>query len=228
MKIVVFRYGTTELSQKSFFPGGDPNIKLSISLLFFLVETEGKRILIDTGCDTMPNFPLFQHQMPVDTLETYGLYPEDITDIIITHNHHDHIDALRHYPNAVVYLHNAGEEKARKRGYLSERSELRLFTESCAVTERLTVHHVGGHSVDSSIVLAETPEGTYVFCGDECYGRENLEKGIPTGSSVCEEKSRAFVEQYGKPGYIPLVFHDPELVKDLGFRAIYDENAEEI
>ena len=49
MKLTAFNYGTTELAENQIFPGGDPQTMRPIALLFFLIETEERRILVDTG-----------------------------------------------------------------------------------------------------------------------------------------------------------------------------------
>ena len=52
-----------------------------------LVETEDRKILFDVGAD------IFFGRMGaiLDSLDEQGLAPEDITDVIFTHAHPDHI-----------------------------------------------------------------------------------------------------------------------------------------
>ena len=69
MKLTAFQYGKTELAEAMIFENGSFDIKQPIALLFFLIETEGRKILVDVGCDTMPGFPLFEHKSPVEVLE---------------------------------------------------------------------------------------------------------------------------------------------------------------
>ena len=49
---------------------------------------------------------------PVDVLKEYGLSPNDITDVIITHSHHDHIEAIRYYENATIHIQKDEYDKA--------------------------------------------------------------------------------------------------------------------
>ena len=55
MRLVAFKYGTTEITERMAFQDGDENIKLPIALLFFLIEYKNRKILIDVGCDTEVN-----------------------------------------------------------------------------------------------------------------------------------------------------------------------------
>ena len=65
-------------------------------------------------------------------------------------------------------------------------------------------------------------EKTYVLCGDECYTKENIEKNILTGCSVSLENSQKFIDEFKNESYIPIIFHDLELVTEIGFRALYE------
>ncbi len=217
MKLTAFEYGTTEITEKMAFPGGDPQKKIPIALLFFLVEEGARKLLIDVGCDTMPGYPLYTFQSPVAVLEQYGVRREEITDVFLTHSHHDHADALRYYPQATVHLHQAALERAKK--YLPTAAKLQLFDEEYRFSKRVCFRHIGGHSDGSSIALIAAEE-TYVLCGDECYTAENLSRGVPTGSGVDLEKSAAFVAEYRKKEYRPILFHDPDLIGAIGHKKI--------
>ena len=69
MKLTAFQYGKTDLTMRAVFQDGNPNEKMPISLLFFLIETDGRKILVDVGCDTMPGFELFEFKKPVEVME---------------------------------------------------------------------------------------------------------------------------------------------------------------
>ena len=73
MKLTAFQYGKTEITEAMAFQNGNADVKIPISLMFFLIETEDKKILADVGCDTMPGFRLFEFQKPVDVLKSYGI-----------------------------------------------------------------------------------------------------------------------------------------------------------
>lgn len=218
MKLTAFQYGKTEISEKMAFPGGNEQKKLPISLLFFLAETEGKKILIDVGCDTMPGFPLYEFRKPIQLLEEYGIGRQEITDVLLTHSHHDHIDAVRYYPEAEIWLQE--NEKKAADPYVKECRSVSFFREEHQVTKDIRMQWIGGHSFGSSIVLIRD---TLVLCGDECYSKENLRKKIPTGTSVCPEKSLQFVLKYSRPPYRTLLMHDPDLVGEIGVRILMDE-----
>ncbi|MBE6556577.1 MAG: MBL fold metallo-hydrolase [Ruminococcaceae bacterium] len=220
-RIVALKYGQTVLSHKHIYPNGDPERYDSISLTVYLIEQDGRRILVDAGCDTMPGFPLSHFVSPCEILARYGLTPQEITDVIITHAHHDHIDAIRHFTNATVYV----QEKEYERGkqYLPEHARLHIFDQSCSVTDDVQVFCIGGHSAGSCIVCYTLGEHVYVICGDECYSPNNLLYKIPTGASKNREASKAFIEEYSKPCYIPLLCHDPRILPDTNGYVVLEE-----
>ncbi len=218
MKLTAFEYGKTEITERMAFQDGRPDVKLPISLMFFLIETGERNILVDVGCDTMPGFTLFEFQKPVAVLEQYGVNRKEITDVLLTHAHHDHIDCLRYYPQANVYLQEYEADAAEN--YLINKSKLHTFKSSIQISEEIVMQHVGGHSPGSSVVLVTSKQGKFILCGDECYTRDNFIKNKPTGSSFCLEKSALFVETYRSSSYRPILFHDPQIVNKLGFHTI--------
>lgn len=219
MKLTALQYGVTELTQAMIFPDGAWDKKDPISLLFFLLEDGGRKLLFDVGCDTMGGFDLFQFETPDQTLKKYGVDPSEITDVFISHAHHDHIDGLHYYPQANIYIHEAELPEAEK--YLPANARLHTFQDEFRYSEDVVFRHIGGHSAGSSVALITRPDSTWVLCGDECYSHENLKKQIPTGSSTCPQNSLHFVQEYGKPGYTPVIYHDPDLIGMLGTKVLF-------
>ena len=220
MRLIAFRYGKTEITGRMAFQNGDENIKIPIGLLFFLIEEDDRKILVDVGCETMPGFELFEFEEPVKVLEAYGIKGSEITDILITHGHHDHIDAVHNYPEATVHIHQKEYESAKR--YLGNSNNVCIFDKDKKISDNIQIKYVGGHSHGSCVVHACAGEKTFVLCGDECYTKENIEKNIPTGCSVALEQSQKFIDEFKNETYIPVVFHDLELVTQTGFRVLHE------
>jgi glyoxylase-like metal-dependent hydrolase (beta-lactamase superfamily II) len=183
-------------------------------LIVYLIEADERVILVDAGCDTMPGFTLKHFASPVEILRRAGYEPKDVTDLILTHAHHDHAEAAKYYPQARIYVHESERHTAEP--YLGKLPHVHTFQKGIHIADGVEFCHVGGHSPGSSIVLIRAKGDTLVLCGDECYTHDNLTLGIPTASSFCPERSRAFVEEYRKSGYRPVIFHDPSLVGKIG------------
>lgn len=113
-RILPIRYGETDLKESWIFAGGRDSVRRSISLTVYLIECGNRKILVDAGCDTMPGFHLKYHISPPKALEKLGIRAEEITDVILTHAHHDHAEAVGHFRNAVIYLQRERNTKGRR------------------------------------------------------------------------------------------------------------------
>lgn len=209
-KILAVVYGETEIPESMAFAGGSASVNYPIKLILYAVMIGERRVLIDAGCDTMPGFTVRGFAPPAVALERAGLPPEQVTDVILTHAHHDHIDGVRHFPNARIHIQRQEAEAGQE--YLPQGARVHTFEEGCVVAGCLAVRRIGGHTPGSCVVELEQHGVRTVFCGDECYLPDCLARRIPTGASCDAAVSRAFVEQYGSGGYRPLLSHDPGVV----------------
>ncbi|MBR5236487.1 MAG: MBL fold metallo-hydrolase [Clostridia bacterium] len=212
MKIIALKYGESIFGEHRIFKGGSQERMLPISFVIYLIQTENKNILVDAGCDDGAGFVMSVFKKPVEVLAEYGLSPDDITDVVVTHGHHDHVEAIGYYRNAEIHVQKEEYEKTAR--FLSEGRKVHLVEDEYVVADGVTMRKIGGHSAGSSIVLA----GDYVLCGDECYYKECLSDHILTGSSCDEEKSLGFINVYSDNKYKPLLFHDPRILEnEVGF-----------
>jgi glyoxylase-like metal-dependent hydrolase (beta-lactamase superfamily II) len=95
--------------------------RIQLSLRVMLIQTDQKNILIDTGIGDYhgakfdDRFGVLGPKNPLmEALEkNFNLKPEDITDLIVTHLHFDHVGGLGHdtndhqtiFPNATLHIH---------------------------------------------------------------------------------------------------------------------------
>jgi glyoxylase-like metal-dependent hydrolase (beta-lactamase superfamily II) len=83
--------------------GGPPD-KVFMSDDVLLVKTPGHLVMIDAG-----NGPVLKGVL-MDSLAKAGVSPDQITDVLITHAHHDHVDGLGDadhrpvFPKAVIHM----------------------------------------------------------------------------------------------------------------------------
>ncbi|WP_408099169.1 MBL fold metallo-hydrolase [Peredibacter sp. HCB2-198] len=95
--------------------------RIQLSLRVMLIQTATKNILVDTGIGDYhgekfdDRFGVVGPQNPlVESLQkNFNLRPSDITDLIVTHLHFDHVGGLGHdeqehlsvFPNATLHIH---------------------------------------------------------------------------------------------------------------------------
>lgn len=205
-EIIPIEYGRSVLAESMIFQGGAEDIFRPIVFMIYLLKVQDRLILADAGCETMPGFDMHDFIGPVKALEKMNIKPEDITDVIITHSHHDHVECVSRFKNAVIYIQRDEYESGRR--YFSEGMSVRLFDDEIQICPDVKAIKIGGHSKGSCIVeIAENRE-KYIIAGDECYMRECLDKRIPTGSSYCPKKSREFIEKYSGSEYTVMLCHD--------------------
>lgn len=161
----------------------------------WLLRCEGQVILVDTGYDDAEaqarGRPI--RLDPRAALAPFGIDPEDVTTVIVTHLHYDHAGGLHLFPNANLHLQAA--EMAYATGPCMCHDTLRMpFTAGhvCEAIKRLysgrmtfhdgdgqvadgvTVHCIGGHSRGLQAVRVMTESGALVLASDAAHFYENL------------------------------------------------------
>lgn len=199
-------YGKSVLPESMIFAGGAEDVSHPITFTIYYIHSGDRHILVDAGCDTMDGWDMRNFVTPAAALSRIGVDAREITDVIISHSHHDHIEGLHHFPKAKVYIQE--DELPGAQPYLTGKEGIIAFRDECRVAG-CVVRKIGGHSLGSCVVTLKTPHTHYVFCGDECYYQACLDRKIPTGSSCNPHNSQAFIDTYASPEYTALLAHDP-------------------
>ncbi len=89
--------------------GGSKSEKLDITFSVWLIKSStGRFILVDAGFDQdiedAKEFQINYYVRPDSALRPLGIKPEDITDVIISHPHWDHIDGVNLFPKARFWM----------------------------------------------------------------------------------------------------------------------------
>jgi glyoxylase-like metal-dependent hydrolase (beta-lactamase superfamily II) len=204
--------------------------KKRIGWYFYLLETNNRKILIDTGFSDkkyINRFSIKQYKSPLNLLSELDIKKENITDIIITHSHFDHAGSVHLFPNAKIYIHekeftllkNTDEYNQNLVFYISKfiKAEI-VFNDSIDLIEgRFFLEFVGGHTDGSRIVKFNNSTNNYLFTGDECYLIQECIDGIglPQKAAFDISKNQSFVRKLKKEQevnkYIILSLHEPQL-----------------
>ena len=106
--IYAIKYADGGHAPISLFASGGPQ-KDSIDLYFMtwlITGNNGKKILVDAGMtrdlDWTSKLPWFTS--PDSPLAEMNIKPDEITDIILTHPHADHINGIRLFPKAHIWI----------------------------------------------------------------------------------------------------------------------------
>jgi len=206
MEIIPIQYGKTTIPESMCFINGCRQNRRSIVFKIYLIKTEEKLILADAGCETMSSFKMTNFIGTVGALKYININPEEITDVVITHSHHDHIECVKYFKNATVHIQK--DEYIRGKKYIPSDFKLNIFDNEFTIKENIKVLKIAGHTEGSCIVEIKANDRIHVIVGDECYLRECITNRIPTGSSFDPEASQKFIEKYSDEKYEILLCHD--------------------
>lgn len=85
---------------------------------YVLIKGRGETILIDTGYDHVAYgkqlataYGVSNYHGPREVLAECGVSPEDVTSVLITHAHFDHMGAIHLFPNAKFYVQKSELDK---------------------------------------------------------------------------------------------------------------------
>ena len=202
IEITALKYAESTFPEWLIFKGGKKDVRLPISFIVYLIKTEHSLILVDAGCENMDGFDMKYFTSPKSILKSLDIRPEEIDNVIITHPHHDHIQAVYLFENSTIHIEKEAFEEAKK--YIPDNFLVNVFENEYVLDDCVRVLKIGGHCNGSCIVIANE----YVIAGDECYSLKSIEDKIPTGAAAYPEKNAQFIEEYSKPCYNVLSCHD--------------------
>ena len=86
---------------------GPKDQKVDIAMVVWLIRGGGHTILFDSGFhrDTFSKeFPMKDYLRPDQAVKAAGINPTDVTDIVISHAHWDHMGGIDLFPKATVWI----------------------------------------------------------------------------------------------------------------------------
>lgn len=172
----------------------DENNMCVMSMRCLFIETDTRRILVDTGLgdkhlSKLKFFQPFDLKNIRDEIREIGHEPEDVTDVIISHLHFDHCggntllneksEAIPAYSNATYHLSLAQWNNYRSPSLFEKSSffadniepvydagQLRFVLEDIQLDDNIKLELYDGHTPGQIAVLFENEEGKYAFPGD--------------------------------------------------------------
>ncbi|PWU03756.1 MAG: hydrolase glyoxylase [Bacteroidetes bacterium] len=187
-------------------PAGE-NVNAVFSI--WLIKGNGKNILVDAGfLNDIPeakDFSVVRYIRPDSAIIRFGLQPADISDIILTHPHWDHIDGVSLFPNAQVWMQKddynyfvgSAWQKGGNKGGFNER-DVRMMLDlnlggrlhlvdgdSKELLPGITVYTGSRHTYNSEYVLVKTGNNKVVLASDNAYTYYNIDhlKSAPPNST---------------------------------------------
>jgi len=166
----------------------------------WLIRGKDGDILVDTGFNDVAARERSRNLTvnPADALERFGVAPDSIRDVVITHLHYDHAGNLDRFPNARFHLQDREMNFATGRcmchgllrhPFSAEDVTLmvrHVFSDRVVfhdgddeIAPGVTLHHVGGHSDGLQVVRVETERGPLVLASDAAHYYGNMHRRNP-------------------------------------------------
>ena len=237
-RVFAVRYATlADFPVSSLVAGADPDRRADIAMMVWVLKPEtGSAILFDAGFHGEQYIRQWKPRdfvRPDTALERFGIPPSEISDVIVSHVHWDHLDGAGLFPAAKVWLqkdqyeHYVGPDGSDRNRGIDARgaallaklhAEKRLMLvngDEQEVLPGITAHTGGRHTYASQYITVRTPDGMVVLASDNLYLYENLERRVPIAQTVdaeanlrAQDRMRALVKDPRQvvPGHDPLVF----------------------
>ena len=183
---------------------GPHNDSVQINFMIWLIKGDhGRNILVDAGfLKDIPEakaFDIAHYVRPDSTLTKLGLQPGDITDIILSHPHWDHIDGVGLFPNAHIWIQKedfnyfvgAAWQKDGHHGGFNKRDVRMLMDLNLAgrvtlvdgddkeIIPGITVYTGSRHTYNSEYALVNTGRNKIILASDNIWVYYSLEHLLP-------------------------------------------------
>jgi len=196
--IEAIRYATVRAFPVSSLVVGAPrDERIDIAMVIWLLRGNGRAVLFDAGFHRarwMQQFDISDFVPPDSAVRLAGVSPADITDVIVSHAHWDHMGGIDRFPNATIHIQRdeytyytgtAWQEGGRRGGIDAEdilelvrrntAGKVRLVAgDSVAVLPGITAFTGARHTYASQYIRVAGRE-PHVLASDNCYLYRNLE-----------------------------------------------------
>ena len=231
--VYAVRVGESAAAPKDlFYRGAAPGERAGIAYAFWVLVGGGRTVLVDTGFVSpakIAEWKVTGYRNPVDGLAALGVRPEQVTDVIVTHRHWDHVGGLALFPKAQVWMPQPEYRDALER-YATGDPAVHAALVAVAKDGRLrdpaplerlfpgvTVVRQGAHTRAFQYVAVADPGGPLVLAGDAAPLYPNVTDVHASGQTRNAEHSAAaiaaMIELVGGRRERIVPGHDPEVFR---------------
>ena len=206
--VTAVRYGTRSTTKSDVFLHfglyGEPDEPITMDYFFWVARSAERTILIDCGFNEASGARRGRTMLcpPVLALRRLGIVPGDISMLVLTHAHYDHIGNVDEFPAAELVmsareyefwtgplasrpLFATSAETADIEALIRARASgrLRLLPGGTvgrqSVTTAIDVLEVGGHTPGQLVVLISTAHGEVVIASDALHYYDEMRLDRP-------------------------------------------------
>jgi glyoxylase-like metal-dependent hydrolase (beta-lactamase superfamily II) len=219
--------------------------RIDLSMRCLLLDNGKDIILIETGIGNKSNqkfidmFSIEQSKFPLkDELNKNGYELEDITYVILTHLHFDHVggatlfngtDIVPTFPNAKYIISKSNWDAAinpnprDRASYLlencipiKEHSQLVLVEDNCEIMDGIDSISVYGHTTGQQLIKISTINDTLVFCSDLIPLKSHIKipwiMGYDLNAMKTLNEKTIFLKEAADKNWLLFFYHDPKTI----------------
>ena len=195
-----------------------------------LIRGQNRNILLDVGA--------FGIRKPLQMkLKEFGIDPNDITDVILTHAHYDHTVNFVLFPKATVWI---GHEEikwaaAQEPGFnplpelyvqeLAHSSRVKRIMDKEEFLPKITAYAVPGHTPGHLLFVLENDGIDILFTGDSAKNRAELLSRLVVDTEDIDLSAQSieliWKKWQSKPGNLLIPGHDLTMKLDSTDRPVY-------
>jgi len=202
-EVYAIKYATREAQCNEHFYGqSDPheNYSMPMDYYIWLIKSGDQAVVVDTGFNEavakQRNRTFLR--CPAKVLEKFGVSPDSVPFVVITHMHYDHLGNLDKFPSANFVVQEAEMafwtgKYASKPHFLHHittndvihlvkenfKGKVQFVKGSKEILPGITVHKVGGHSPGLQIVEVQTKKGNIILASDATHFYKNINEERP-------------------------------------------------
>ena len=223
------------------YPCNEKNLCVMAMRCLF-VETENRRILIDTGVGNKHELKFYQpHNLKdiVEEIKGIGYEPHEITDVVLTHLHFDHCGyatcfdndkkAIPTFANATYWLSQAQWENYRspllyeKDAFYPENIEpiynanqLKLINEDVELLKGFSLKLYDGHTPGQIAAFIDTKNEKIVYPGDVVPTSAHVSLGwlsaYDNNAALAMEEKKRLLDKVVEEERTAIFYHDAKTV----------------
>jgi len=235
--VYAIRYATVQNYKASgLIDGADTSRRLDLAMTVWLLKgPDGRNVLVDAGFyrdNFVRQWKPVDFMKPSEAVARAGVKPEDVTDVIISHVHWDHLDGVDLFPKARIWiqreefdhhLDSAGTVKdrainaadAKMLADLAKAGRVMLVDgDAKEIIPGIRVYTGGKHTFASQLATVNTASGTVVIASDNMYTYENMAKHVPIAQTLDRESNLRTQDRMKTLASNPRLIvpgHDPEV-----------------
>ena len=238
-EVYAIRYATLpQFPISALVKGGDAAVKIDVPCYVWLIRGGGRNILVDSGFyrpQFMKQWKPADFVRPDEAVARAGVKAADITDLIVSHAHWDHLDGADLFPNAQIWIQrdeyvyytadawqsggkHGGIEPADMAYLLRENTagKLHLVDGEQEILPGIRVYTGGRHTFASQYVSVTGKAGTIVLASDNVYLYQNLDKHLPIAQTFDEQsnlRAQETMKTLVKDPRLIIPGHDPAVLQ---------------